>query len=179
MFSVLWKQIPSLNQFHSQEAGHQHQVAWSFGDFVQDQRCSLSRAWKFWWWLLLRSLFLLAWLLTGIDFLNKCFQDETVSTAFHSPFSESYQRGLAYPGWSRMLAWINPWSNSYPANFETCGAQSVFGFFDFSMTFWFRGSLKVLQLLIDGKQLSLCFLPCEQTLAKGTYLHTSSVGHNY
>lgn len=166
-FGVLWKQIPPLNQFHSQEAGCRCQVAWSFGDFVQDQRRSLSKACKFWRRGLLPSLFLLAWLLIGIAFLNKYLQDETVSTVFHSPFSESHQQGLAHPGWRRMLAWINPWSNSYSGNFETCGAQWVFGFFDFSMTFWFRGSLKVLQLLTWWKTTFFMLLALWTNTCKG------------
>lgn len=128
---------------------------------MQDQRCSLSRAWKSWRWLQSPSFFLLAWLLSGTAFLNKCLQDET---AFHSPFSESHQRGLVYPGWSRMLAWINPWSNSYSANSETCRARWGLCALTFPWPFDSGALSEYYNYSFDGKQPPLCFLPCEQII---------------
>lgn len=42
---------------------------------------------------------------------------------FCTLFSESHHLDLLYPGWGRMLTWINPWSNSSSASFETCRAR--------------------------------------------------------
>lgn len=117
-----------------------------FGDFVTDQMRSLSREWKSWLWLLLLPLFLslfyytiyyfiislliiiiflslLSWLLTGATFLTNVCKMSLFPLLFSSLFSESHQLGLVYPGWGRMLAWINPWSSSYSASFGTCRAR--------------------------------------------------------
>lgn len=109
------------------------------------------------------SFFLVAWLLSGTAFLNKCLQEETVSTAFHSPFSEPRQWGLAYPGWSRMLTWIYPWSDSYSANFETCRARCVLCALTFPWPFDSGALSRYYNYSLDGKQPPLYFLPCEQT----------------
>lgn len=68
-------------------------------------------------------LSLLSWLLTGAAFLTNVCKMSLFPLLLISLFSESHQLGLVYPGWGRMLAWINPWSSPYSASFGTCRAR--------------------------------------------------------